>query len=94
MGNLPNILVNGVQNGAAFINPVRGDMVRTFKTKPQVGHLFNSIRKNMLNKKFTFQKFLSKVTVTIAGIEAQCTGNCDFDWLDSQTPQVTSIDTS
>ena len=34
------------------------------------------------------------MVVTIAGITAKCETNCDFEWIDSQTPTVDSIDTS
>ena len=69
VGNSPTISITQVQDGMAIFSPIRGDMLRTYQTKPQIA-------------------------VTIAGILASCVGNCDYDWSDSQTPQVNSIDTS
>ena len=34
------------------------------------------------------------MSVSINGVSSQCTGNCDFQWLESSTPIVTNIDIS
>ena len=34
------------------------------------------------------------MSVSVNGVPSQCTGNCDFQWLESSTPIVSAIDIS